>query len=185
MDTPQADHKLASQLISEVLRSEQTLPEIAASFSLTFSRFLELLKSPFAQAELAALRELSQIRDELRAPLRRENSLARLTHIAAFSLDEPEARRAATTVLRDLKANTRENTASARATDPSSGRCDEPHATVTTAPPHDDSPPTVAHLGTSRIPPLILRSQDPSIPSAFTDSPCTTRSAHSCCCHAP
>jgi hypothetical protein len=91
------------QILDALIRSERTIPEIAAEFKLTYVAFQQLLESPEARAELDALRVISAIRHDAAAPVRRENALARLTHIAAFNLDEISGRRAATTLLRELR----------------------------------------------------------------------------------
>jgi len=83
-----------------MLQSQRTMPEIADEFNLSFAALVALLESPLAEAELVALRKLNAIRAEIRVPIQRDTALARLTHIAAFSLDELEARRAASSLLR-------------------------------------------------------------------------------------
>ncbi|MBX9738218.1 MAG: hypothetical protein K2X32_14960, partial [Phycisphaerales bacterium] len=75
-------------------------PEIADEFRLTFAAMMALLETPHAKAEIEAIGKLSVLRDQLRAPIRRETALHRLTHIVAYGLNEPEARRAATTLIK-------------------------------------------------------------------------------------
>ncbi|MBX9735447.1 MAG: hypothetical protein K2X32_00850, partial [Phycisphaerales bacterium] len=74
-------------ILDELLRSERTIAEIAGEFKLSFVQLQSLLESPEAQAEFAALKVVAAIRHDATAPIRRENALARLTHIAAFNLD--------------------------------------------------------------------------------------------------
>ena len=102
MDTPEATNHLPPRLLVDFLQSDRSIAELADSFRLSFSQILAALNSPAIQAELAALQTLSTLRSELRAPRRREIALARLTDLALSSIDELEARRAATTLLRQL-----------------------------------------------------------------------------------
>ncbi len=89
-----------NSILGLMLRSECTLEQIAAEHDLTFVALLELLRTPEAQAAIAAIEELQTIRDRLRAPVQRDAAMARLHHIATTSNDDLEARRAATTLLR-------------------------------------------------------------------------------------
>ncbi|MBX9735824.1 MAG: hypothetical protein K2X32_02770 [Phycisphaerales bacterium] len=61
---------------------------------------MALLETPEAKAEIGAIGKLSALREQLRAPIRRETALHRLAHIVAYSLNEPEARRAASTLVK-------------------------------------------------------------------------------------
>ncbi len=90
----------AARIIATMLHSDRTIPEIADEFRLSFAQMMALLETPFAEAEIEAIGKLSALRDKLRAPIRRENALHRLAHITAYSLDELEARRAATTLIK-------------------------------------------------------------------------------------
>ncbi|MBX9736015.1 MAG: hypothetical protein K2X32_03740 [Phycisphaerales bacterium] len=138
---------IAQHLIAELLQSDHSIPEIAEAFSLSFTEFVRILESPAAQAELAALTKLAELREALRNPKRREIALARLATIAESEPDNRESRRAATTLLRNLKAPR------ARATDPSSGRCEKPGVAVSTAPTDDGDHPTVAPSDPRNTPP--------------------------------
>jgi hypothetical protein len=138
---------IAQHLIAELLQSDRSIPEIAEAFSLSFTELLRIIESPAAQAELAALTKIAELREALRTPKRREAALARLATIAESEPDNRESRRAATTLLRNLKAPR------ARATDPSSGRCEDPGVAVSTAPTDDGDHPTVAASDPRNTPP--------------------------------
>jgi hypothetical protein len=90
----------AACIIATMLHSDRTIPEIADEFRLSFAQMMALLETPEAKAEIEAIGKLSVLREQLRAPIRRETALHRLAHIVAYSLNEPEARRAASTLVK-------------------------------------------------------------------------------------
>ncbi|MBX9737447.1 MAG: hypothetical protein K2X32_11030 [Phycisphaerales bacterium] len=100
IDITDPNAQLTSRIIATMLHSDRTIPEIADEFRLTFAAMMALLETPHAKAEIEAIGRLSALRDQLRAPIRRETALHRLAHIVAYSLNEPEARRAATTLIK-------------------------------------------------------------------------------------
>ncbi len=156
MTTHDHDHRL-NAILGLMLRSECTLEQIAAEHDLTFVTLLEILRSPQAQAAIAAIEELQALRDRLRAPLQRDAALARLNHIATTSENELEARRAATTILR------------ARATDPAP-RISAPKQPAAQAPlPLDASMPHASMPSATEQPfsfrfPSIVPSRDAAKP---------------------
>jgi hypothetical protein len=103
---PTFDPSLVRDLMAEMLQSDCTIPQLAERFKLSFTELLAIVQSPEAQAQLDALEQLTQLRAQLRAATRREVSLARLAKIAEFSSNDLEARRAASTVLKEVR-NTR------------------------------------------------------------------------------
>ncbi len=160
---PSAD--IAQHLIAELLQSDRSIPEIAEAFSLSFTELLQILESPAAQAELAALAKIAELREAHRAPKRREAALARLATIAETEPDNREARRAASTLLRNLKPprpratdqfsgrcdhSKTPDASPPRATDPSSGRCDDSDAIVQSSEAQPSAMPAqIAHSFTS------------------------------------
>ncbi len=100
IDIADPNAQLTSRIIATMLHSDRTIPEIADEFRLTFAAMMALLETPHAKAEIEAIGKLSALRDQLRAPIRRETALHRLAHIVAYSLDERESRRAATTLIK-------------------------------------------------------------------------------------
>jgi hypothetical protein len=100
IDITDPNAQLTSRIIATMLHSDRTIPEIADEFRLSFAAMMALLETPHAKAEIEAIGKLSALREQLRAPIRREGALHRLAHIVAYGLNEPEARRAATTLIK-------------------------------------------------------------------------------------
>ncbi len=159
---PSFDPTLTRQLIVEMLHSDCTIPQLAEQFKLSFTEFLAIIKSPEAQAQLDALAQLTALHTQIRASTRRETALARLTRIVEFTLNELEARRAASTILKELR------TASPTDHDAAPPDCPIP------------VPPTCPQVGADE-PQRLQISEPPSnnpSPSPHRDSTLTTRDLH-------
>jgi hypothetical protein len=170
IDITDPNAQLTSRIIATMLHSDRTIPEIADEFRLSFAAMMALLETPHAKAEIEAIGKLNALRDQLRAPIRREGALHRLAHIVAYGLNEPEARRAATTL---IKAQTL-----AQRREP------EPHdapktqsTTQTQHPPEAHTPPkTQVATETQPSPPGPMPSGTPSLrEGAITTSPAKPR----------
>jgi hypothetical protein len=169
----------AARIIATMLHSDRTIPEIADEFRLSFAQMMALLETPEAKAEIEAIGKLSALRDQLRAPIRRETALHRLSHIVAYSLNEPEARRAASTLVKTQ----------ATATQPAPATQQTPETQQSTPNPLPLGTPSLREgtIATTSVKPASHRDSNslPMCDGAMCDVPCDPATRERVPCDAP